>query len=193
MTKKVLHVPRGSNKSYIDMLHESYVDSDRIRGIGDFIGISNDISIDFHQTENHLIFCNQNHVSNKTKRINITKCNFENIKDNFDVTYHCSYCRKKQHILNTDLLYSQFIKKPVNSFSDIKIYCEHCQKTNIVPLRLFIKKILCSYTAEPIGSFNNDLSVLLANLKKIFEFDCMLNNKTIYTAEADNLKDLIYD
>lgn len=193
MTKQILHVPRGASKSYIDRLHEQYVQSNKVRGIKEFNIIHDELYINFHKSENNLIFCNQNHTSNKTKRINITKCNFENIKDNFDVTYHCSYCRKKQHILNTDLLYSQFIKKSVNSFSDIKIYCEHCQKINIVSLRLFIKKILCSYTDEPIGSFKNDLHVLLANLKKIFEFDCVLNNKTTHTVEADSLKDLIYD
>lgn len=193
MTKQILHVPRGASKSYIDRLHEQYVQSNKVRGIKEFNVIHDDIYYNFHKSENNLIFCNQNHTSYKTKRINITKCNFENIKDNFDVTYHCSYCRKKQHILNTDLLFSQFIKKPINSFSDIKIYCEHCQKTNIVPLRLFIKKVICSYTTEPIESYSNDLNVLLTKLKQIVEFDCMLNGKTTYTVETDNLRDLIYD
>lgn len=176
MSKQILHIPRRSNKTYAQKIQEQL-----------------DISSKHMQLDNNLIFTNDTHTAYRTKKRYLMNCDFTDIKDDFKVYFGCKHCKHKQQITDTDLLFSQFIHKPIKSFADIRIFCGSCGKSTVVPNRAFIKGILSNYTQQDETTFNVSLINLIDKLKQIVQFDCFLNGKTSYIIESDSLKDLIYD
>lgn len=196
MSKQILHVPRGSTKSYIQKLQEDQL-PDRIRGFNSnrYTNISSFLidEEDEMKLDNNLIFTNDSHTAYKTKVRHLMNCDFTDVKDDFKVYFGCRHCKHQQQITDTDLLFGQFIRKPITSFADIRIFCGSCGKSTVIPNRAFIKSILINYTQQDKSTFNVSLDKLINKLKQILQFDCMLNGKTSYMVESDNLKDLIYD
>lgn len=199
MSKQILHLPRGSTKSYIQKLQEDQL-PDRIVGSksNNFINNSSFIIDDYDEEDkmkldNNLIFTNDSHTAYKTKVRHLMNCDFTDVKDDFKVYFGCKHCKHQQQITDTDLLFGQFIRKPITSFADIRVFCGSCGKSTVVPNRAFIKSILTNYTQQDASTFNVNLDNLIDKLKQILQFDCMLNGKTSYMVESDSLKDLIYD
>lgn len=198
--KKLINVPRGSSKSYVQKIldeqtkkinHSIYTSWSNIK-LKKVI-LTDEMDLDMF-LDNNLVFCNDNHISYSTLRRMLTACNFDEIKDDFKVHYVCPHCEHNQYITNTNLLLSQFIMKDVQAYAHMRITCRSCGKSATVPSRIFIKKIICNYTQEPIEKYNLSFPKLISKLKQVLDFDCMLNGKTnIVIVSDDSLKDLIYD